>query len=298
MKQIRLKIPSPLQQLSLHSDSTAAAKAVKYKLWCKRDDLIHPVMSGNKWRKLAHSFHTHQDIRHIISYGGGFSNHLHALGYFCHKKNIQFTARIRGDYRQHPTPMITDLSNWGTQIEYLNKDAFKLAREQSKYGYKDGLLHIPEGGFNQSGLQGVSDIIKELLAQHLAFSSEPVTIVLPVATGTTLAGLAKHAPNHWFIQGIAVLKGEQYLEQNVQSLIGDAYTNWHINHAYHAGGYAKTNAELNEFLTQWDHAHCPIERIYSGKAAWGLQNLVNEQKINSKHIIYLHTGGLQGARKA
>jgi 1-aminocyclopropane-1-carboxylate deaminase/D-cysteine desulfhydrase-like pyridoxal-dependent ACC family enzyme len=55
---------------------------------------------------------------------------------------------------------------------------------------------------------------------------------------------------------------------------------------------------LNDFLDQWDHEACPIEPVYSGKAVWGLNNLIEQQKINSKHIIYLHTGGLQGARKA
>ena len=297
MKQIRLKLPSPLQQLSLNSGRGTLMQACEYQLWCKRDDLIHPIISGNKWRKLAHTFGTCNDIRQVISYGGGYSNHLHALGYICYRENIHFCARIRGDYRAHPTPMISDLSNWGTQIEYLNKSDFQHAREHSQHDYQDGVLHIPEGGFAQTGLQGVGTIIEELLAQHHAFATETVTIVLPVATGTTLAGLVRHAPAHWFILGIAVLKGPQYLEENVQSLIGDAYTNWRINHDYHAGGYAKTNVELDDFLTQWDHATCPVEPAYSGKAIWGLHNLINSHKINTKHIIYLHTGGLQGARK-
>ena len=302
MKQIRLKLPSPLQQLSLNSESIGAPIAENHfatqLLWCKRDDLIHPIISGNKWRKLAYTLTHYKGIEHIISYGGGYSNHLHALGYVCYQENIKFTARIRGDYREHPTPMINDLNEWGVQIEYLNKKAFKHIRAQSQQSIQDGELVIPEGGFTQSGLEGVGVIIHELLAQHQAFTTEAVTIVLPVATGTTLAGLVKEAPANWFIQGIAVLKGQQYLEDNVHSLIGDSYPNWHINHEFHAGGYAKTHSELKEFLLQWDHKICPIEPVYSGKAVWGLNNLIINQKINSKHIIYLHTGGLQGARKA
>lgn len=302
MQQIRLKLPSPLQQLSLNSENIGASIAENHGatqlLWCKRDDLIHPIISGNKWRKLVHTLTHHKGIHHIISYGGGFSNHLHALGYICYRENIHFTARIRGDYRKHPTPMITDLSNWGTQIEYLDKQAFKQVREQPHQSIQDGVLVIPEGGFMQSGLAGVGVIIQELLSQHPAFATEAVTIVVPVATGTTLAGLVQQAPANWFIQGIAVLKGQQYLENNVHALIGDSYTNWHINHEFHAGGYAKKTPELNDFLDQWDHEACPIEPVYSGKAVWGLNNLIEQQKINSKHIIYLHTGGLQGARKA
>ena len=47
-------------------------------LWVKRDDMIHPFISGNKWRKLRYpiqemrQFGKHQ----LVTFGGAWSNHL------------------------------------------------------------------------------------------------------------------------------------------------------------------------------------------------------------------------------
>lgn len=290
--QLDIKLPSPLEELSVDSVS-----AKEYRLWVKRDDLIHPIISGNKWRKLTHIFETTAKPSHISSFGGGHSNHLHALGYICHALKISFTANIRGNYTDSETPCIKDLVTWGASIKYLNKVEFKTHRETQTLSENQGQLCIPEGGFTEHALMGVGQIVNELILQLGELAKNPLTIVLPVATGTTLAGLATALPAHWQVLGIAVLKGKEYLENNVQALLKEDYENWRINHDFHGGGYAKTPPELSDFLATWQHENCPLEPVYSGKAVWGLTNLIRAKKINTRHIIYLHTGGLQGARK-
>ena len=105
--------------------------AEKVSLFVKRDDAIHPIMSGNKWRKLSNALPPSLP-KAIVSFGGGFSNHLHALGFICFKLGIPFTAIIRGDYSATPSPMIKDLIQWQTHIEYVDRITYK-KRSDSAY---------------------------------------------------------------------------------------------------------------------------------------------------------------------
>ena len=111
---IARSVPSPLEQISL-PDSQAHGVEV----WGKRDELIHPIISGNKWRKLQGT--DFSKCKHVISIGGGYSNHLHALGYLCAKMNMPFTALVRGHYQTAMTPMLNDLVSWKTNIEFIDR---------------------------------------------------------------------------------------------------------------------------------------------------------------------------------
>ncbi|WP_340679947.1 pyridoxal-phosphate dependent enzyme [Paraglaciecola sp.] len=264
----------------------------------KRDDLLHPIISGNKWRKLQRSLLVvvQQNIKHLISFGGGFSNHLHALGYCCHQLNIKFTAIVRGDYSVNPTPMLLDLIKWQTDIQYVNKITYQ-QRDEPDYlielqiKYPNALI-IPEGGSNKLALQGVGEIVSEL-SQNYDY------IVAPVASGGTLAGLinvTRDSPSK--ILGIGVLKGQGYLEDLVQHLLPQSAHHWSINHNYHFGGYAKSSTELQDFCTDfYQQTQIEIEPIYSAKLFFALKDLLAKGffPMDSK-ILALHTGGLQGAR--
>ena len=48
---MNLKIPSPLTKINSHF-----LKNKGVELYIKRDDLIHEIISGNKWRKLKYNF--------------------------------------------------------------------------------------------------------------------------------------------------------------------------------------------------------------------------------------------------
>lgn len=299
-----------LSQLSI---ATSSAESIIQPDWgakngitlaVKRDDLLHPVISGNKWRKLKYALMPAiaAKTKHIISFGGGFSNHVHALGYCCHQLNIQFTAIIRGDYSHNPSPMLQDLICWKTNIQYVDRQTYQqrtnvdyLQTMQQQY---PNALIIPEGGSQLTALKGVAEIIDELQNQY-------DYVLAPVASGGTLAGLVSGLPHHskltdCKIIGIGVLKGEGYLEQLVTDLLPkDKYTkSWHINHHYHFGGYAKSNNELRQFCQDfYQQTKIEIEPVYSGKLFFALRDLIAKGYFPQKsRILALHTGGLQGAR--
>ncbi|WP_293746750.1 pyridoxal-phosphate dependent enzyme [uncultured Paraglaciecola sp.] len=297
----QLKIVAPSVETIIQPDWAAQQEIT---LTVKRDDLLHPVISGNKWRKLKHALlpAIEANTKHIISFGGGFSNHLHALGYCCHTLNIRFTAIIRGDYSQNPSPMLLDLISWNTDILYVDRKTYQQRAEPNylkllQHQYPDALV-IPEGGSQLQALQGVEEIIQELQSQY-------DYILAPVASGGTLAGLIQGATkdlkqHNCQVLGIGVLKGEGYLEQLVKDLLrNDTDTNnWQINHNYHFGGYAKSNYELTQFCHDfYQQTEIEIEPVYSGKLFFALQDLINKGFFPKKsRILALHTGGLQGAR--
>jgi 1-aminocyclopropane-1-carboxylate deaminase len=274
--------------------------AENYSITVKRDDLLHPMISGNKWRKLKYALINiqQQNIKHVVSFGGGFSNHLHALGYCCHKMDIHLTAIVRGDYSANLSPMLRDLISWGHEVNYVDRltygrrdDAENLSSLSKKY--PDAII-IPEGGSQHLALKGVGEIISEL-SQNYDY------ILAPVGSGGTLAGLIHAADKKTKILGVGVLKGEGYLEDLVVKLLPQATQsrqNWQINHQYHFGGYAKASEQLIEFCDNfYAQTNIDIEPVYSAKLFFALRDLITQQVFPAgSKILALHTGGLQGAR--
>ncbi len=296
-----LALPSPLIPFKPNWEG-----ASKVSLYVKRDDAIHPVMSGNKWRKLSHTL-TSPLPNAAISFGGGFSNHLHALGFACFKLGIPFTAIIRGDYSAAPSPMIKDLMQWQTRIEYVNRITYTKRNDSAyldelKLEFPNAII-IPEGGSQALALQGIKDMVDEI---EVDFDF----IVAPVASGATLAGIVNALNKRNILMatdfrsrnkaiGIGVLKGEGYLEGLVEQFLPTTnQTNWHIDHSYHFGGYAKAPSELQTFCNDFNNTMAfEIEPVYSGKTFWAVKDMLAKGKFkDGSRIVVLHTGGLQGAR--
>lgn len=331
---LQIQLPSPLQPC-------AALSTENSQVWIKRDDQIHPIISGNKWRKLQAFFTTDRNDHtslpsSIVSFGGGHSNHLHALGYICGQLHIPFYAIIRGNYAANMTPCLHDLTQWGTNLVWHSKLQYQRRHDpqylaQLQLDYPNALI-IPEGGSDEQALSGVgqsiAEIAQQLSAQHLSHQPTRNLIILPVATGTTLAGIIQALPTYlplrnpkhkYDVMGVAVLKSHSsapsdYLESMTRKLlatnhsaVSDSHTpvKWWINHAYHMGGYAKTNSDLNAFCAAFsapasgsiNTPSIPIEPIYSGKAFFALHDMLNKCALDDyDNIIIFHTGGLQGAR--
>ncbi|MCB4435180.1 pyridoxal-phosphate dependent enzyme [Alteromonas sp. McT4-15] len=284
-----LALPSSLMPFS---PSWTGANEVT--IWVKRDDMIHPIMSGNKWRKLAYTLKTTKPNA-MVSFGGGFSNHLHALGYASYQLGIPLTAIVRGNYSASPSPMINDLMNWNVDIEYVDRITYQKRNVpdyllQLQQRYNDALI-IPEGGSQQSALHGIGEMVEEIT---IPFD----VIMAPVASGATLAGIINKLSNTQQALGIGVLKGENYLESLVSQFISDKCSAWSIDHRFHLGGYAKVPSELRTFCDEFNTAMSfTIEPVYSGKLFWALKQLLKESYFpKGSNIIVLHTGGLQGAR--
>jgi 1-aminocyclopropane-1-carboxylate deaminase len=300
--------PSPLQKIPLHVDNAVV------NVWCKRDDALHPVISGNKWRKLEQTIHSciSKGITHIGSFGGAYSNHLHALAYVAYRLKISFTAFVRAHPNSPDTPTLSDLRQWGAELIYLNRMEY---RKRDELSYAEALkaqysldMIIPEGGSDVTSVSSTGSIMRELDQQsRLPFD----VIILPVASGGTMAGLIHYIHTHKLatrVLGIAVLKGENYLESKVKDLLSavnveysNAHSsNWEIVHHpdIHAGGYAKSSEQQQKFKEDFYMQHnIQLDKVYNTKSFFGLHQLLKTSYLDpTQRILILHTGGLQAER--
>lgn len=268
-------------------------------LHIKRDDLLHPVISGNKWRKLKYTllYALNNGHQHLVSMGGAYSNHLHALAYIGHKLNIKTTGLIRGEQPEQESHTLSDLRKWGMTLEFVSRSEFRELRKNREHNDKLEKKYagywIPEGGATQYALRGISEILKEI---DIEFD----TLALACGTGTTLAGLVKTLPSTQRVLGFSSLKGGGFIEKDIKKLLKKkSITNWSINFDYHFGGFAKTNDDLLFFMEEFQSQNnIPLEPIYNGKMLFGLLDLIKEGRFKKGHqFIAIHTGGLQGYRK-
>ena len=266
-------------------------------LLVKRDDLLHPIISGNKWRKLKYIIDhaLSVDANTIISMGGAYSNHLHALAYLGKTLQIKTIGIIRGENHQALTPTLMDLQNWGMELKFVSRSEYRLLRQYKSWQDLPGLgarqYWLPEGGAHRLALQGVGELISEI---NIPFD----ILCTPCGTGTTLAGLIEAAPESVQAIGFAALKNAGFLTQDVEKLLTRPRPNWYIEQNYHFGGFAKTNNELNDFIEYFSATqHIPLEPVYTGKMLWGIFDLIKKDLINPRQtIVAIHTGGLQGNR--
>lgn len=265
------------------------------KLSIKRDDLLHPVISGNKWRKLKygliHAINRQADT--LISMGGSHSNYLHALAYVGNKLHLNTIGIIRGEQPAQLNPTLTDMRAWGMDLRFISRSDYLIYRTYKKTGDVPGLTAneywFPEGGASQFGLPGVSELVAEI--------NEPYDYLsVACGTGTTLAGLIGASTGQ--ILGFAALKNADYLRDDIKQLLSQNYSNWQLITDYHCGGFAKINPELVRFIQDFEQiTTVPLEPIYTGKMLYGLFDLIGKGYFKSgQRIIALHTGGLQGNR--
>ncbi|NQZ88423.1 MAG: 1-aminocyclopropane-1-carboxylate deaminase/D-cysteine desulfhydrase [Colwellia sp.] len=265
----------------------------------KRDDNIHPIISGNKWRKLKFNlrFAKENNYTGIISFGGSFSNHIHALAFACQQQGLKSIGIIRGESDYASNYTLTMAQQWGMTLNFVDRKTYRL-REDTDYlenlqqKYPDYLL-VPEGGSNKLALAGVGEIITELNQQ-----CEFDTLLTPVGSGGTLAGLIQADNNQHQLLGISVLKQDGYLTEQVNHLLSEEqhFYNWQILSAFHRGGYAKFSKEDEQRIVSFNlQTGFVFEPVYSGKMLLAFLDLI-EQGYFSKgqRIVLLHTGGLQG----
>ncbi len=269
-------------------------------LWLKRDDLLHPVISGNKWRKLKYilqhalSLNTHK----IISMGGVYSNHLHALAYVGKLLGLQTEAKIRGERPEPLNSTLSDLIAWGMTLEFVSRTEFRQLRTYKYYNslpqMQAGEYWLPEGGAMELALLGVAELVNELETDYDVLCS-------PCGTATTLAGIISAVPDNKQVIGFSALKGAGFLTADVQQMLSNNPShniNWGIQLDYHFGGFAKVTPVLFDFINHFEQTHnIQLEPIYTGKMLYGIYALIKQGFFASgQKIIAIHTGGLQGNR--
>lgn len=267
-------------------------------LYIKRDDLLHPLISGNKFRKLKYNLVEAKKLQSklLITFGGAYSNHILATAAAGKEYGFSTLGIIRGEelfdkIEQNPTLKLAQ--DFGMQFQFVSRTVFSTKEEGSfieelKEKYKKAYI-IPEGGTNLLAIKGCEEIISEE-------DSEFDFICCSVGTGGTISGIinASFETNQKII-GFSALKGE-FLSNDIRKFV--TKSNWSINDAYHFGGYGKVTDELVSFLNAFYEAtQIPLDPIYTGKMVYGVLDLVKKGffKPNSK-ILLIHTGGLQGIK--
>jgi len=283
-------------------DSTPVLGVSMANVCLLRLDLCDTAAPGNKWFKLQQNIADaqKQGMTTLLSFGGAWSNHLHALAATGFKLGLQTIGIVRGEQPAHPSAMLCDAQTWGMQLVYVSRQEY---RKRSDPAYLAGLegqfgpcTIVPEGGANRAGVKGCMAIADILLEEGV----EGAQVVLAVGTGTTLAGVAMGlgAVSEMRVTGISVLKGAFDLDESVSEFVDGKCADWKILHNHHCGGYARVSPGLREFILAFETTHqIPLDPVYTGKALYGVhQLLLSGQWAQDQPVVFIHTGGLQGRR--
>jgi len=265
-----LRLPSPLTELR---DERVEQHGVR--LFLKRDDLVHPEVPGNKWRKLKHNLAAAREQGHtrLLTFGGAFSNHIRAVAAAGRHFGFATVGVIRGEEHEPLNDALAYAVQHGMALTYLDRTTYRRKAEQAvlaKLLDEFGPSHVvPEGGANALGVRGCAELTGELDIDH-------DVVCCAVGTGATLAGIASGART---ALGFAVLKG--FLADEVRALqraaFGEATANWTIDHDFHFGGYAKRTAELDAFAADFEARHgIALDWVYEAKMMAGLFTRVAE----------------------
>ena len=277
-------------------------EAAGVQLWVKREDLIHPLVSGNKWRKLKYPLLEAQAQGHVqlLTFGGAYSNHLLAVAAAGEQMGFRTVGVVRGERAETLSPTLVACEDLGMQLHFVSRQAYK---QRAEPAYQQQLVEIlgtsyiiPEGGTNQQALRGVAEVWDSV---PQAFD----LVVTMVGTGGTLAGLALQAPQSTNLLGIMALKGyEDTMEMEIQGLLREATGffpsagNWRLEHDAHHGGYAKASPDLVAFVQEWPARHgFLLDPVYTGKLFYYLHHRICAGYFpRGMRILAIHTGGLQG----
>lgn len=272
-----------------------------------RLDLTGGLAPGNKHFKLRASLDTARSrgIRRLVSFGGPWSNHLHAVAAVGREQGLETVGLVRGEECEADSAMLADARAWGMRIVRVDRSEFRRRNEPAylrEVAARFGpCLVIPEGGSGPAGVAGCRGIA-ELLQQ---VAPQARRILLPVGTGTTLAGVVAGLDNSCEVIGVSALRGALDLEQRVATALAGSpparphtRARWHILHDAHCGGFARVNESLRAFIMEFEQVQgVPLEPVYTGKMLLAIhQRLHSGEWPADQPLLAIHTGGLQGRR--
>ena len=283
-----IKIPTPLQEIR---EKLFESKGVR--VFVKRDDLCHPDISGNKFRKLKYTleFAKSQGKTALLTFGGAYSNHIRAVAEAGRLFDFETRAFIRGEeLHEDSNSCLAYAHQRGMKLMFIDREAYR-DKENLAKDYLHTHFIIPEGGSMPTALPGLAELVDE---DEIVINSN--YICTAVGTGGTMAGLLSNKDYQGKVLGFAVLKDGGFLENDISELLDNKAIKKHINLDFHFGGYAKYTPELIEFCLDFEQKHnIPLEQVYTGKMVFGFYDLLQKDYFKpGSTIILLHTGGLQG----
>ena len=264
-------------------------------LTIKREDLLHPFVSGNKFRKLKYNLlqAKSENKKTLLTFGGAFSNHIAAVAFAGKEANCKTIGIIRGDElgdKISENPTLNFAQECGMEFKFISREAYRnktnidfLGALRAEFG--DFYL-IPEGGTNELAIKGCEEI---LTPEDASFNY----VGCAVGTGGTISGIINSALPHQQVLGFPALKGD-FLKDEI--CIFAKNEGWKLINDYHFGGYGKINNELIQFInTFFKQTNIPLDPIYTGKMVFGVIDLIHKNYFETNsNILLIHTGGLQG----
>ena len=287
--EMRLRLPSPVEEIV---DDRLAHGGVR--LLLKRDDLIHPELPGNKWRKLKYNLAAAReaDASTLLTFGGAYSNHIRATAAAGFYFGFDTIGVIRGEEHLPLNPTLTYAVERGMRLTYVDRTTYRdkvnpafISRLRSELG--DFYL-IPEGGSNREAVRGCAEIPAEI--------DQPFDVICtPCGTGGTLAGISAGLHPGQLALGFSALKGGSFLVDEVRALqaaYGEVTDNWSIETGFHFGGYARRNPELDRFIEDFRDRHgLTLNWIYAAKMLAGIFALVERGEFQpGTELVAVITG--------
>ena len=268
-------------------------------VFIKRDDVLHKHVQGNKWRKLKYNLLKAKELEksQLVTFGGAFSNHIHATAAAGRMFGFQTIGLIRGDELDNLSPTLAFAQEVGMELVYLDRTTYRRRKEADflrsiEEQYPDAFI-IPEGGSNALALKGVGEIVSEVDEQMQERSS--MIWCVGVGSGGTMAGIIRDVKDTDTVMGFSALKGD-FVDEMVASFLDKPYSNWQIWKDGHFGGFAKWKPDLVDFINNfYESTGIPLDPIYNGKLWYRLNDLILDGYFEKgSQIMVIHTGGLQG----
>lgn len=272
-----------------------ADESKNIEVYIKREDLIHPYVSGNKYRKLKYNLieANKQGFKTLLTFGGAFSNHIAAVSAAGKLEGFETIGIIRGEEvaeKISENPTLSFAQQNGMQLDFVSRNQY---REKTSITFVESLKDkygafylIPEGGTNSLAVQGCMEILTE---EDKKFNF----IACAVGTGGTISGIIKSSSSFHKVLGFPALKGD-FLQNEIRNFVTES--NWEIISGYEFGGYGKITSELIQFINDFHHTtKILLDPIYTAKMVFGVKDLIDKGFFTpNSRILIIHTGGIQG----
>ena len=272
----------------------------KVTLFIKREDAIHPYISGNKYRKLKYNIQAakQQKFTKLLTFGGAYSNHILATAVAGKLFGCNTVGVIRGEELAKNLPKVLASNptlqlahRYGMQFKFVTRATYK-TKTSAVFIHKlkealGNIYVIPEGGTNDLAVKGCEEILTH---EDKKFDY----ICVAVGTGGTISGLINTAEKHQKIIGFPALKGD-FLTEEIKKFVTKK-NHWSLQSKYHFGGYGKYDANLIQFINWFkEKTTIPLDPIYTGKLVYGVLDMIATHKFPPHStLLLIHTGGLQG----
>ena len=310
-------LTTPVSDIPLQTINSSVFKEKRLSVSILRTDLYDPLISGNKWFKLKYNLlaAAEQNIQTLISFGGPYSNHLHALAAAGKKYHLKTIGIIRGEEHLPLNPTLADAQTMGMSLFYINRQDYRQKhhplfiavliqqlKAQLLLSEDEAYYLVPEGGTNSLAIKGAAEICS-YIPRKTDF------ICVACGTGGTMAGiihgLQKNNHSNSKVLGFPALKGAQFLENTINTLlqsyatnIPEQYIQREFIYDYHFGGFGRMTTELARFIIEFEKKYSiPLDPVYTAKMMYAIVELINNNYFPpDSQILIIHTGGLQGRR--